>query len=74
MPYVEELIAYNRTIEEISTEIGADKLIYQDLEDLVSSVRAGNNNIEKFDTSCFNGEYITEGVSSKYLDNLKSNR
>ena len=74
MPYVEELIAYNRTIEEISTEIGADKLIYQDLEDLVSSVRAGNNNIENFDTSCFNGEYITEGVSSKYLDNLKSNR
>ncbi len=74
MPYVEELIAYNRTIPEISAEIGADKLIYQDLEDLISSVREGNNKIKNFDTSCFNGEYITDGVTSKYLDNLKSNR
>ena len=74
MPYVEELIAYNRTNDEICSEIGADKLIYQDLNDLISSVRESNKSIESFDTSCFNGEYITKGVTSQYLDNLKNNR
>ena len=74
MPYVKELIAYNRSIDEICKEIGADKLIYQDLSDLISSVRESNTKIKSFDTSCFSGEYITMGVSSKYLDNLVSNR
>ena len=74
MPYVEELIAYNRTIDDICLEIGADKLIYQDLDDLIKSVRESNRDIKSFDTSCFNGEYITEGVTSKYLDNLKVSR
>jgi len=74
MPYVEELIAYNRTIDDICLEIGADKLIYQDLEDLIKSVRQSNKDIKSFDTSCFNGEYITKGVTSKYLDNLKVSR
>ena len=70
MPYVNELIAYNRNVDEICKEIGADKLIYQDLEDLVSAVREGNSEIDNFDTSCFNGEYITGGVSEEYLSNL----
>ncbi len=70
MPYVNELIAYNRNVDEICKEIGADKLIYQNLEDLVSAVREGNSEIDNFDTSCFNGEYITGGVSEKYLSNL----
>ena len=74
MPYVKELIAYNRSIDEICKEIGADKLIYQDLSDLISSVRESNAKIKSFDTSCFSGEYITQGVSSKYLDNLNSSR
>ena len=72
MPFVEELIAYNKTVEEISNAINADKLIYQNLEDLVSSV--SNNDIDSFDTSCFNGEYITKGVDSKYLKNLYKTR
>ena len=42
MPYVKELIAYNKTINEICDEIGADKLIYQTLEDLIASVKKLN--------------------------------
>ena len=70
MPYVKELIAYNRSIEEICKEIGADRLIYQDLKDLISAVKEGNDDIDTFDASCFNGEYITGGVSENYLNNL----
>ena len=72
MPYVEELIAYNRDIDEICNLIGADRLIYQELDDLVKSVC--NDKIKFFDTSCFNGKYITPSVTKKYLDNLHSNR
>tara|TARA_B100002052_G_scaffold278631_1_gene285158 strand:+ start:1096 stop:2562 length:1467 start_codon:yes stop_codon:yes gene_type:complete len=74
MPYVEELIAYNKTIDEICKEIGADKLIYQDLDDLVSSVKELNTSIDAFDTSCFDGSYITKGVTTEYLNNLENIR
>jgi len=74
MPFVEELIAYNRSIDEICKEIGADQLIYQDIEDLVSSVKMLNSKINNFDTSCFDGKYITEGVTPEYLDNLHNHR
>ena len=70
MPYVKELIAYNRSVEEICKEIKADRLIYQDLKDLISAVKEGNNDINSFDASCFNGEYITGGVSEDYLSKL----
>ncbi|MBD23681.1 MAG: amidophosphoribosyltransferase [Candidatus Marinimicrobia bacterium] len=73
MPYVKELIAYGRSIDEICLEIGADKLIYQDLDDLISAVSSVNPKIKSFDTSCFNGEYIT-GVSKDYLDKLVVSR
>ena len=74
MPYVKELIAFGRTVPEICTEIGADKLIYQDISDLISAVKEGNNKIKSFDKSCFSGEYITSGVSKKYLENLVKTR
>tara|TARA_B110000014_G_scaffold139471_1_gene96675 strand:+ start:486 stop:1955 length:1470 start_codon:yes stop_codon:yes gene_type:complete len=74
MPYVKELIAYNKTVEQICSEIGADKLIYQDLSDLILSVKELNPNIESFDTSCFDGKYITDGVTSDYLSNLHHHR
>ena len=54
--------------------IGADKLIYQDLEDLIDAVSLGNKDIKDFDCSCFNGEYITGGVSETYLSKLKKIR
>ena len=74
MPFVDELVAHNRTVDEICMEIGADKLIYQDLEDLVSAVKEGNPFIDEFDTSCFSGEYVTKGVDSQFLDNLSKTR
>ena len=51
MPYVKELIAYNKTNDEICNEMGADKLIYQDLEDLILSVKKLNPKIKLFDTN-----------------------
>ncbi|MAP66260.1 MAG: amidophosphoribosyltransferase [Candidatus Marinimicrobia bacterium] len=74
MPYVKELVAYERTVDEIAEIIGADKLIYQSLEDLISAVKENNIEIDSFDTSCFDGNYVTGGVDSNYLKNLHENR
>ena len=74
MPYVKELVAHGRTVEEIAEKIGADKLIYQDLEDLISAVQENNSEINDFDCSCFNGEYITGGVDDEFLQNLHKTR
>jgi amidophosphoribosyltransferase len=74
MPSAEELIAHGRTTEQIAEAIGADKLIYQDLDDLIAAVRQGNKDITQFDCSCFNGEYITGDVSELYLEELERRR
>ncbi len=74
MPAASELIASNKTVEEIAKYIGADRLIYQDLEDLVEAVREGNRAIPCFDTSCFSGEYVTGDITSEYLAELEHNR
>jgi amidophosphoribosyltransferase len=73
MPAPSELIASGRTIEEIQTELGADWLIYQDLDDLIEACREGNENIQQFDTSCFSAEYVT-GVKEGYLERLQELR
>jgi len=74
MPTGDELIGCNRTIDEICQEIGADKLVYQDLEDLVEAARRGNPSIERFDLSCFNGEYITGDINATYLSRIEALR
>jgi len=74
MPAAEELIAFKRTDQEVCELIGADKLIYQDLDDLIDAVRAGNPDVEHFDTSCFNGEYVTGDITSEYLSDLEKSR
>ena len=74
MPSVHELIAHGRTIEEIQTKIGADWLVYQELEDLIECAREGNPSIERFDCSVFDGQYITGDVDQEYLDNLHERR
>ncbi len=74
MPTAEELIAHNRTEEEVAAIIGADKLIYQDLDDLVEAARAGNPEITEFDTSCFTGNYVTGDISSAYLNKVSTAR
>ncbi len=74
MPAASELIANGRTVEEIQTAIGADRLIYQDLQGLIRSVRHDNSRITEFDTSCFSGEYVTGDVTDEYLDELEKRR
>ena len=70
MPARSELIAFNRDVEAISKEIQADRLIYQDLDDLIWSVQQGNLRLDKFDSSVFDGKYIT-GVEEGYFENLE---
>jgi len=67
MPTPEELIAHNRDEDEICQLIGADRLIYQDLDALVEATRRGNRKITEFEQSCFSGKYITGDVSDVYL-------
>ena len=74
MPSRTELIATGRTDAEICFEIGADGLIYQDLEDLKAAVRKANPNITDFDASCFDGQYITGDITAAYLDKVESRR
>jgi amidophosphoribosyltransferase len=74
MPAMEEFVAHNRTVDEIAKVIGADWLVYQDLEDLVKAVRKGNDKIKVFDCSCFNGKYITDDVDEDYFRRLEVKR
>lgn len=71
MPVSDELIAHNRTEDEICQEIGADWLIFQDLEDLIRAVEKGNPRIKQFDTSVFTGEYVTGDIGNQYLSELE---
>lgn len=71
MPTASELIAHGRTEEQVGKLIGADRLVYQDLDDLVQAVRAGNPHIEHFDDSVFTGRYVTDDVSEEYLQQLE---
>jgi amidophosphoribosyltransferase len=74
MPAAEELVANNRNDKEIAERIGADWLIYQDLDDLIDAVQKGNRDIKEFDCSCFNGKYITKTIDGDYLNKIKSIR
>ena len=74
MPIASELIAHGRSEEEIGQIIGADRMIYQDLDDLVDAVSYDRTNIEDFDTSCFSGNYVAGDVSTTYLEKLESER
>ena len=74
MPSRNELIATNRDADAIAQAIGADAVIYQELDALVEAVRAGNPAITRFDTSCFDGVYITGDITPDYLDFLERHR
>ncbi len=67
MPASKEFIADNRTVDDIARFIGCDKLFYQDLDDLIDSVKNENSTITGFDSSCFDGEYVTGDVNDEYL-------
>ncbi|MHB8679374.1 MAG: amidophosphoribosyltransferase [Rudaea sp.] len=70
MPAPAELVAHDRSEEEVQRLIGADWLVYQDLADLEAAVAEGNDKLTRFDSSCFNGEYVT-GVEPTYLRDLE---
>ena len=74
MAATEELIAHQRSEEQIADFIGADWLIYQNLNDLIDSAREGNPEIDSFETSVFDGNYICGSVTKEYLTNLESDR
>ncbi len=74
MPTRSELIAAFRNDEEICREIGADALIYQDLDSLKTAVREVNPAVARFETSCFDGNYITGDVTALYLQHIENRR
>jgi len=74
MPAANELVAAGRTVEEVRQFIGADWLVYQDLDALVDAVHHENAEIESFDTSCFSGHYVTGNVGRDYLNGLEALR
>ncbi|MDA9636948.1 amidophosphoribosyltransferase [SAR86 cluster bacterium] len=74
MAATEELIAHQRSEEQIAGFIGADWLIYQNLSDLIDSAKEGNPDIDSFETSVFDGNYICGSVTKDYLTNLESDR
>ena len=71
MAATSELIAHQKDENQIAVYIGADWLVYQDLEDLIRSAKEGNKDIENFETSIFDGQYLDDQVSSEYLENLE---
>ena len=74
MPVASELIAYGREVNEICQLIRADGLIFQDLSDLEAAVRECNPEIKQFETSVFNGKYITGDINDDYLAFLNNLR
>lgn len=74
MPSAEELVAHGRNVDEICKLIGADWLVYQDLDDLIASSRDGNPEVDNYDCSVFNGDYITGDVDQNYLDRIDALR
>jgi amidophosphoribosyltransferase len=74
MPASSELIASNKSDEELAKFIGADWLLYQTLDDLIESVRFEDSEVKDFDTSCFSGDYVTNDVTQAYLQKIELKR
>lgn len=74
MPSANELVAHGRDIDDICRLIGADKLIFQTIEDLIAAVGTGNPDIKVFDTSVFDGRYVTNDIDQTYLERLDALR
>jgi len=74
MPAANELVASGRSVEEVRRLIGADWLVYQDLDDLIAACRHEDSRVEEFDTSCFSGVYVTGDVTPEYLARIQLER
>jgi amidophosphoribosyltransferase len=73
MPAADELVAHGRSEDEVRDQIGCDWLIYQDLADLEAAVTGSKQRVTRFDSSCFNGEYVT-GIEPGYFERLRQQR
>ena len=74
MPATSELVAHNRSINQVKNFIKADELIYQNIEDLKRSATIGNPKIKEFEDSVFTGNYCTNGITKAFLNKLESER
>ncbi|HEB91899.1 MAG TPA: amidophosphoribosyltransferase [Gammaproteobacteria bacterium] len=74
MPSVNELVGHDRDDRQIAEAIGADWLVYQDLGDLIETARHGNPQVRRFDTSVFDGSYVTGDITRDYLDFVEGRR
>jgi amidophosphoribosyltransferase len=75
MPAASELVAHGRSEAEICHLLGADGLIFQDLDELIEAVqKKGKSDVDRFDTSVFNGDYVTADVTEAYLQQLEETR
>ncbi|MCW8907250.1 MAG: phosphoribosyltransferase family protein, partial [Sedimenticola sp.] len=72
MPSANELVAFNRSVDEVQEIIGCDRLIYQEIGDLIAAVKKEDkSDVTSFDTAVFDGKYVTGDVSSQYLEQLE---
>ncbi|MDP2713994.1 amidophosphoribosyltransferase [Rheinheimera sp.] len=74
MPSANELIAHGHDVDSICDIIGADGLIFQSLPDLIEAVRMENPEIKRFETSVFDGNYVTNDIDQDYLNRLDQMR
>jgi amidophosphoribosyltransferase len=74
MPSVNELVGHGKNDKQIAEAIGADWLVYQDIADLIEATRHDSSKVEHFDTSVFDGEYVTGDVTQDYLDFVEGKR
>ena len=74
MPTSDELVAHNRTVEEIRTIIGCDALIYQDVDGMKRAIGALNSKLAGFDASCFDGVYVTGDITAADIERLNRSR
>src|SRR5260363_183140 len=74
MPTRNELVAYGRSAEEVARFIGADRLVYQDLDAMQQAVRDLNPLLARFEASCFDGQYVTGDITNEYLESLERMR
>jgi amidophosphoribosyltransferase len=74
MPSANELIAHGHDVDSICSTIGADGLIFQSLPDLIAAVRSENPEIKRFETSVFDGNYVTNDIDQDYLNRLDQQR
>jgi amidophosphoribosyltransferase len=74
MPTSSELVAHNRTVEQIREIIGCDQLIYQDVDGMKKAIGSLNKRITDFDASCFDGVYVTGDITADDILRINENR